>query len=56
MIPSLLQGSNCTFISYGPNGAGKSFTVFGEDESFTPGDFQEDDDHSRLGYLLEIEY
>jgi hypothetical protein len=28
-----------TFISYGPTGGGKSFTIFGEDESYTPGDF-----------------
>ena len=36
-------------LSYGPFGAGKSYTIFGEDESYTPGDFIEDDKHSRQG-------
>ena len=43
IIPNLLKGYNVTFISYGPTGAGKTYTVCGEDESFTPGDFHEDD-------------
>ena len=30
-------------------GAGKTYTVFGEDESYTPGDFMEDDKHLRQG-------
>ena len=47
MIPSLLSGNNCTFISYGPNGAGKSFSIYGEDEYYTPGDFSEDENHLR---------
>jgi hypothetical protein len=28
-----------TFLSYGPLGSGKSYTIFGEDESYTPGNF-----------------
>ncbi len=46
-MTQLLNGNNTTFISYGPNEAGKTFTIFGEDESFTPGDFIEDEKHNR---------
>jgi hypothetical protein len=42
-VPHLLNGNNVTLISYGPTGGGKSFTIFGEDEFFTPGDYVEDD-------------
>jgi len=48
----LLNGNNVTLFSYGPTGAGKSFTIFGEDELFTPGDYIEDENSTRQGLVL----
>ena len=56
-VPHLLNGNNVTLISYGPTGAGKSFTIFGEDEKFTPGDYGEDEESVRQGLVIKtIEY
>lgn len=36
-INKILEGHNSCVLSYGQTGSGKSFTMFGEDDKYTPG-------------------
>ena len=35
-ITKIIEGHNACVISYGQTGSGKTFTIFGEDEKYTP--------------------
>lgn len=35
-ITKIIEGHNACIISYGQTGSGKTFTIFGEDERYTP--------------------
>ena len=56
-MPHLLSGNSMTLLSYGPSGGGKSFTIFGEDEIFTPGDEFVEGQTDRMGLVTRtIDY